>query len=67
MYILFIYFSKAGSRMTYKYTYICVCECNFKMEIDLKREIDFEVLCVRTGCDLIMEPFLKSMVDDNNG
>ena len=53
--------------MTYKYTYICVCECNFKMEIDLKREIDFEVLCVRTGCDLIMEPFLKSMVDDNNG
>ena len=67
MYILPIYFSKAGGRMTYKYTYICLCECNFKIEIDLKREIDFEVLCVRTGCDLIMEPILESVADDNNG
>ena len=53
--------------MTYKYTYTCLCECNFKIEIDLKREIDFEVLCVRTGCDLIMNPILKNkeLIEDS--
>jgi hypothetical protein len=30
------------------------------MEIILNREIDFKVQCVRTGCDLIMEPLLQS-------
>ena len=30
------------------------------MEIRLKRELDFEVLCVRTDCDLIMTPVLES-------
>ena len=30
------------------------------MEIKLKRELDFEVLCVRTDCDLIMTPVLES-------
>jgi hypothetical protein len=30
------------------------------MDIRLKRELDFEVVCVRTGCDLTMEPFLES-------
>ena len=49
------------------YTYRCICECEFQMEIRLPREIDFEVQCVRTGCDLIMEPILESMLDDNNG
>ncbi len=53
--------------MTQTYTYRCVCKCKFQMEIRLKRELDFEVVCVRTGCDLIMEPFLESVVDDNNG
>jgi len=67
MYVLSIYFPKAGSRMTHEYTYRCVCKCKFQMEIKLKRELDFEVVCVRTGCDLIMEPFLESVVDDNNG
>ena len=67
MYLLFNYYSKAGSGMTQEYTYRCVCECKFQMEIKLKRELDFEVVCVRTGCDLIMEPFLESVVDDNNG
>ena len=37
------------------------------MDIKLKRELDFEVQCVRTGCDLIMEPILESVADDNNG
>jgi len=46
--------------MIYEYTYICICECNFKMDIKLKRELDFEVLCVRTDCDLIMNPVLQS-------
>ena len=49
------------------YIYRCICECGFQMEIRLPREIDFEVQCVRTGCDLIMEPILESMLDDNNG
>jgi hypothetical protein len=30
------------------------------MEIKLKRELDFEVLCVRTDCDLIMTSVLES-------
>jgi len=46
--------------MTYEYTYRCVCDCDFQMEIRLKRELDFEVLCVRTDCDLIMTPILES-------
>jgi hypothetical protein len=32
------------------------------MEIKLKRELDFEVLCVRTDCDLIMTPVLESKI-----
>ena len=60
MYVLSIYFPKAGSRMTHEYTYRCVCECKFQMEIKLKRELDFEVVCVRTGCDLVMTPVLQS-------
>jgi len=46
--------------MTYEYTYRCVCACEFQMEIKLKRELDFEVLCVRIDCDLIMNPILES-------
>ena len=48
------------------YTYRCICECGFQMEIRLPREIDFEVQCVRTGCDLIMTPVLeiKKLVKD---
>ena len=46
-----------------KYTYRCVCQCGFQMEIILKREIDFNVECVRIGCDLQMEPLLESMVE----
>jgi hypothetical protein len=60
MYLLFNYYTKAGGRMTYEYTYRCICECKFQMEIRLKRELDFEVLCVRTDCDLIMNPILES-------
>lgn len=30
------------------------------MEIKLKRELDFEVLCVRTDCDLIMTSIFES-------
>ena len=44
--------------MTQEYIYRCVCECKFQIEINLKREIDFEVVCLRTGCDLIMNPLL---------
>ena len=46
--------------MIYEYTYRCICDCNFQMEIRLKRELDFEVLCVRIDCDLIMTPTLES-------
>ena len=48
------------------YTYRCICECGFQMEIRLPREIDFEQICLRTECDLIMKPFLEGVVDDNN-
>ena len=46
--------------MIYEYNYRCICDCNFQMEIRLKRELDFEVLCVRTDCDLIMTSVLES-------
>ena len=46
--------------MIYEYIYSCVCECKFRMDIRLKRELDFEVLCVKTGCNLIMTPILES-------
>ena len=36
------------------YKYCCRCECGFRMEISLKRELDFDVLCVSKDCDLIM-------------
>lgn len=35
------------------------------MEIRLPREIDFDVECVRMGCDLQMEPILESMSEGN--
>ena len=47
------------------YIYRCVCECGFQMEIRLPREIDFDVECVRMGCDLQMEPILESMLEAN--
>ena len=48
-----------------RYTYRCVCSCGFQMEIRLDRELDFEVQCVRTGCDLVMEPLLESITPIN--
>jgi hypothetical protein len=43
-----------------QYVYRCVCECNFQMEIRLDRELDFDVICLRTDCDLNMTPILQS-------
>jgi len=52
----------------FSYTYRCICACGFQMEIKLNRELDFTVFCLKTGCDLIMEPILQSKIaiDDNN-
>lgn len=47
------------------YIYRCVCACGFQMEIRLPRKIDFDVECVRMGCDLQMEPILESMTANN--
>ena len=56
-----------SNSVPYVYTYRCVCPCNFQMEIRLDREIDFLVNCVRTGCDLIMDPILESKLEKTGG
>lgn len=53
--------------MTSIYNYKCVCDCGFQMEISPRRELDFDVMCLKNDCDLIMATTLESIkpIDDS--
>lgn len=48
------------------YTYRCVCECGFQAEINPRRELDFDVICLKNDCDLVMNTTLESIKPANN-